>query len=424
MNKQRVILRESHIGQIAFTDIETANGFTVIRRGGIITQNLITALRKRHNPTLFFSSTTPQSINDSHIKGHNEWVKFSNQSPINTPITQSIIPNPPLTHSGVPFYTFLKQLHPKNRTRSYKRRIHQLHNKLTAEVETLFINAVGPMKPSYATIGSIIEDILSVMSEDKNILINLCLKNDSLDYLYAHALNVTIIALNIAIAKGYNREDLIEIGTAALLHDIGMLYTDKAIRTERDELKHDDTFEIKSHPTISANILDTIRGVPPTIQLVAMQVHERENGMGYPKALKGHCIHRYAKIIAVADVYVALINDRPYRQAIRPFHAVRELISMMNRGFLEKESVKYLINYISLFPIGSVVELSNKRLAKVIAVHQGIIDQPEVSIITNEQGDLLREDQVTQTQLSERSTLSIIGTRNALSDLPDIMFGF
>ncbi len=425
MKQQRIILRDNHIGQIAFTDIQTKNGFTVIPQGGTITQNLIMALQKRNNPYLYFTlNDESPSIEYRNFKRHEEWAKFTPQSPIQNPITNSQKPNQSLNHSSVPFYTFITQLQPEKRTMNYKVTMHNFHDSMTQEVKSIFNGVLNHTTSTFGAIKSAVEKIIVIASKDKNILINLCLKNTANDYLYAHALNVCFMSMNIAIAKGFIKEDVIDIGIAALLHDIGMLYTDVDIRTHRDKLGINDTFEIKSHPTISSNILDSISELPECVHIVAMQVHERENGKGYPKGIGSNCIHRYAKIIAVADVYIAMINTRPYRKAKRPFFAIKELVRMMQSGFLERDAVKHLLNNISIFPIGSVVELSNNTLAKVINANGNSIAKPEVSIITDTKGQILKEESIIQEKLHDNSSLEIVGTRHALHGIQDIMFGF
>ncbi|OGX20275.1 MAG: hypothetical protein A3K54_02350 [Omnitrophica WOR_2 bacterium RBG_13_44_8] len=111
------------------------------------------------------------------------------------------------------------------------------------------------------------------------------------------------------------------------------------------------------------------------------QEHERLNGSGYPEGLKEDEIHEYAKIVAVTDVYEALIHPRSYRDALSPNEAIRELLSINTAMLFETKILKMLINRVGLYPIGSWVELNTGEIGKVSSANEDSPLRPKVNVI-------------------------------------------
>ena len=119
--------------------------------------------------------------------------------------------------------------------------------------------------------------------------------------------------------------------------------------------------EIARHPMISTdrlarNMKDVSRGV----QMIVYQMHERCDGSGYPRGSVASGIHPLAKIAAVADAYVALISPRPHRPALLPYYAIKKMLEDVADRLFDSTAVRALLYTISLFPLGSFVELNNR----------------------------------------------------------------
>ena len=152
----------------------------------------------------------------------------------------------------------------------------------------------------------------------------------------------------------------------ALLHDVGMLLIPEEIRFKKGRLSKDEWYEVQKHAILGMHVLEKIPNLPESALYVAYQTHERENGKGYPKQRTGRFIHAFAKIVQVADVYESLCSQRDYRPPYLPYRAMELLIKMSVRNLLSIDFVKAFLAYASLFPIGSVVELSNHCIARVV----------------------------------------------------------
>lgn len=127
-----------------------------------------------------------------------------------------------------------------------------------------------------------------------------------------HSERVTRLALDIGRTMGLDEQALALLHLGGLFHDIGKIAVPEAILDKRDKLTDEEFALIKSHPSAGARILAPISAYEPVIPVVE-QHHEWFNGEGYPQGLAGHEISQGGRILAVADVFDALISDRPYR---------------------------------------------------------------------------------------------------------------
>jgi len=128
-----------------------------------------------------------------------------------------------------------------------------------------------------------------------------------------HSTRVTKMALKIGSVSGLSPKKLDDLHRAALLHDIGKVGISLTILDKPGALDDDEYNMIKKHPSMGARILEPIASYKDIIPMV-LQHHERYDGKGYPDGLSGDEIDIGARILAVADVFDALISDRPYRE--------------------------------------------------------------------------------------------------------------
>ena len=128
-----------------------------------------------------------------------------------------------------------------------------------------------------------------------------------------HSTRVAKMALRLGAELGISSKKLEDLHRAALLHDVGKIGVPLSILDKPGPLDDDEYAMIKKHPAIGARILEPIASYADIIPIV-LQHHERFDGKGYPGGISGNEIDIGARILAVADVYDALISDRPYRK--------------------------------------------------------------------------------------------------------------
>jgi HD-GYP domain-containing protein (c-di-GMP phosphodiesterase class II) len=222
----------------------------------------------------------------------------------------------------------------------------------------------------------------------KDVLVNVNDLRSKSDYTFYHMVNVSVLAIMTGVSLGYNELKVRDLGVGALLHDLGKLKIDENIYNKPGKLTNEEYAEIKLHPTYGFEILQGIKDVNILCAHVAFQHHERFDGHGYPRGLKGKEIHDFARIVALADVYDALTADRPYRKALRPYHAVEYLVAMGGEQF-DPDLTKTFVEHIAVYPEGCFVELNTNQKAIVTTVNIHHKTRPVVRVLTNYDGQPL-----------------------------------
>lgn len=223
-------------------------------------------------------------------------------------------------------------------------------------------------------------------------------------YVFAHSFNVTLYTTAVAMKLGLTEKELIEIGIGAMLHDVGKMSIPQEILHKPGKLNDDEFEQIKKHTDVGFEILRRQEEIPLLAAHCAYQHHERLDGSGYPRRLQEPDIHKYAKILAVCDVFDALTTNRVYRRAILPHQAMEILYAGVDKLFV-KEYIEVFRDTIAMYPIGLSVKLNTGEEGVVIDYNRGIPSRPIVRILKDEQGN--RIDQPYEVDLSKRLNLVI-----------------
>jgi len=237
-------------------------------------------------------------------------------------------------------------------------------------VDTLFVHAAIKNELSFKTVAEKIKTACDIIKEDRRYLLrvqknNLSSPNDN--YLSSHAVKSTIISLIIGLYLKLPAHRLIELGVAALLHEIGMIKLPPQIYLSKRKLQPQEQKAIFTHPVLSYNLLKSF-DFPLTVTLAALEHHERENGSGYPRKLPGDRISLYAKIIAVACSYEALSAQRPHKEAKDGYTGMLELLKNEGKQY-DETVVRALVFSLSIYPIGLYVLLSSGKKGQVVDVN-------------------------------------------------------
>jgi hypothetical protein len=112
-------------------------------------------------------------------------------------------------------------------------------------------------------------------------------------------------------------------------------------------------------------------------------------------------------MVQVADIYEALTSRRPHRPACMPCEGILKLIQMSKAGLIDPDAVRALLEYVSLYPVGSLVLLSDHSIAKVVHADKAAPHKPVVSVLANEKGELFDTNEVFQLDLNKRTDILI-----------------
>jgi len=199
------------------------------------------------------------------------------------------------------------------------------------------------------------------------------------EYTYTHSINVSIYAMLIARWLDMPEDEVRDIVTAGILHDIGKSRIPGAILNKKGPLLPEEFEKMKTHVAIGYNIAKGIPQLTDKIREAILMHHEREDGNGYPRGLKGEKIGMYAKIISVADVYDALTSERVYKKRFTPFDTFRELERIGYGHFDTRVMMTFLSNIFSYY-IGSTVKMNTGEIGKVVFTPLQSISTPVVYV--------------------------------------------
>jgi HD-GYP domain-containing protein (c-di-GMP phosphodiesterase class II) len=177
---------------------------------------------------------------------------------------------------------------------------------------------------------------------------------------------MSLLAINTGIEMELSDKEVMQLGTAALLHDLGLYLMPAHFRDPTIELTANEVWEYKRHPSLVVNAFAKLSIVSDEVRVIANQVHERLDGSGYPRGLHGNLIHPLASVLGLVDSYLTLIQPGPDRPAVVPHDAIGYLLFEVGRGLFDAAAMRAFLNQIAFFPIGSKVELDNGQRATVI----------------------------------------------------------
>lgn len=159
----------------------------------------------------------------------------------------------------------------------------------------------------------------NIVEKNKLLLMHL----DNYDhYTYVHSQNVASYSVLLGQRFDLSDKELNDLGTGAILHDIGKIFTDKQILLKKDKLSENEFIKISKHAEMGYIFLKNNYLLPDPIFDVVLQHHERFNGSGYPNNLSNSKISLYSKIVSVCDVYDALVSERPYKKSTSSSEAI------------------------------------------------------------------------------------------------------
>lgn len=211
----------------------------------------------------------------------------------------------------------------------------------------------------------LVEEIANSVMRNPGALIGLARLKTADDYTYMHS--VAVCALMIALARQLklNDDETREAGLAGLLHDIGKMAVPAEILNKPGKLTDEEFVSIKEHPGAGYEMLLEAKGVGQIALDVCLHHHEKMDGTGYPKGLKGDQISLYAKMGAVCDVYDAITSNRPYKAGWCPAESLKKM-SEWARGHFDETVFQAFVRSIGIYPVGTLVKLQSGRLGVVV----------------------------------------------------------
>jgi HD-GYP domain-containing protein (c-di-GMP phosphodiesterase class II) len=236
-----------------------------------------------------------------------------------------------------------------------------------------------------AAVATMTESVL----RNPDALLLLAQLRDKGDYTASHSLDVAVYMITFGRFLQLEPGQIEFLGYLGLLQDVGKLRLPRELLEKRERLSVEEFERAKLHVSYSVEILRATPGLPPDLPRLAALHHERHDGSGYPRHLRGPEIGMIGSIAAIADSFDALTMARPYAAPIAPSAALNLLYKW--RGvFFDSVLVEQFIRCVGIFPVGSVVELNSGEVGVVIAQNLAKRLQPRVMVIRDATGNPMR----------------------------------
>lgn len=223
---------------------------------------------------------------------------------------------------------------------------------------------------------SIATDLMSAIESNDAVAIDISALKTSDEYTFKHSVDVATIAMILAKKQGLSKTEIYEIGVSGLLHDVGKTMVPNEILNKPGRLDDDEFAVMKQHSVFGYRMVKDNPEFNNAISLGVLQHHEKLNGKGYPLGFPANQISPYARILSVADIYDALVTERPYKKAYSQRDAVEMIMSMTDE--LDMAAMQSFLESMILYPVGTVVELSTGEKAKVVKNNPNFILRPTV----------------------------------------------
>ncbi|VAW98922.1 Metal-dependent phosphohydrolase [hydrothermal vent metagenome] len=200
------------------------------------------------------------------------------------------------------------------------------------------------------------------------------------EYTANHCVNVCILALSFGRCLGLDKQQLNQVGLGGLLHDLGKMQIPAEILNKPGKLTPEEFEIIKQHPELGFKLLKDEKELSIEVLDAVLHHHERKKAHGYPDQLTEEKIPLLTQIISIVDVYDAVTSNRCYHNGISPYEALNKIYKWAEKDF-NKELVESLIKCLGIYPIGSVVELSNGMVGVVISASKSARLRPMIMLV-------------------------------------------
>lgn len=218
------------------------------------------------------------------------------------------------------------------------------------------------IQEEFKATGMVIRNIVSYGSKSDNI--------------YRHSVNVAAISFILGKWLGLNENEINLLTYSAILHDFGKTKLDEKIMNKKTSLTNAEFETYKTHPVIGYHFVKEIPYIDSSVSLGVLMHHERIDGTGYPLAIPDEKIHKFAKIIAIADLLDNTCSGRFGKESVGPLEALKVIQQESLSGHLDSKFCDMFLNHIINYYMGENVLLSDDRTCKIIQVDINNITKP------------------------------------------------
>lgn len=190
---------------------------------------------------------------------------------------------------------------------------------------------------------AVVGEIMTCAEDNAGALIGLFKLKEIDEGTFLHSLSVSALMVTFGRVLGMGENDIRDLGIGGLVHDLGKMIIPLEVLKKKGQLTRDEFSIIRSHPQRGFAMLKRVKSVvPPSALDICLYHHEKFDGTGYPRHLRGEAIPYAARIAAICDVYDALTTIRPYKKAWSQAQAVEKM--MLASGHFDPELLKMFVS--------------------------------------------------------------------------------
>jgi HD-GYP domain-containing protein (c-di-GMP phosphodiesterase class II) len=236
--------------------------------------------------------------------------------------------------------------------------------------------------PDIPAVKACVDNIVDSMISNPDAVMLISRLRDEDINTYHHGVKVSLYLIALGRHLGIPKAQLAELGLIGMLADVGKIKLPRAILAKPSALTPAEFEIVKDHVDLGLAWLEGSGGLTPAVMQGIAQHHERLDGSGYPKGLTGDQLGVYGRMTAIADSFAAMITPRPYANASSAQEALLSLYEWGGSSF-SAPMIEQFVQAIGVFPVGSLVDLSNGEVAAVVAHNRFRRLEPKVLVLTS-----------------------------------------
>jgi HD-GYP domain-containing protein (c-di-GMP phosphodiesterase class II) len=334
-----VAIRELTVGQPLDCDILDTSGIVLLRKGLIVSQSLVDGWTKRGFARVLLRCEESTPINDHPEDSSPDAQSAKLLRPYDPQLIKELSAN----------FTRAKQV-----------------------IDEIIFQLAVKEVPEMSTLEAVFLKYLDVTSVDHGAVLSNAAAQKipqgkrSNSSLATRSVQMCMLGTVTAFVMGLSRDECQDIALAGMLHDmalfeepLAMLQNDYNTPEERREV-------LFRHALHSAELFSRCHGVSELVRVVITQVHEQMDGRGFPRGLPGHHLNVLSRILNIVDAYLTLIEPEHAQTAFVPSDAIAYMVNHTNNGSFDRDCMKAFLSALSIYAVGSKVELDDQRTATVL----------------------------------------------------------
>jgi HD-GYP domain-containing protein (c-di-GMP phosphodiesterase class II) len=257
---------------------------------------------------------------------------------------------------------------------------------LVKGLDDFFTHIASGIVPDVRAVTIITEELLQSIKKTRVTTVGYILGREVQKHeLAKNSVNIAILSALIAEEFNFSDKNIRHLVAGALMHDVGMLRLPMEILYKRGGLSAAETQQMQLHTYHSYQIACEELKFPEDVGRIVIQHHERWDGRGYPRHFKGPEITLGARIVSAADAFEAMVSEKPYRNSIIGYQAMKNILSDNSSRF-DPEVLKAFVKVMGIYPIGSIIRLNTGAVGRVIEVKGEAPLRPKIQIMIDEKG--------------------------------------